>query len=170
MKRIIGNASLNYDEMSTVIAEIEAILNSRPISPMSDDPNDIRCLTPGHFLIGQPINSYTHPNLEDIRINRLSRWQIVERLRQHFWQRWRIEYLNNLQGRTKWKTSKGEPLKLGQLIMIQQPGLAPLQWLLGRVVNLNVSTDGKVRSAGLKTSNGTITRPLTRLAILPLGV
>ncbi|XP_018301771.1 uncharacterized protein [Mycetomoellerius zeteki] len=53
MKRIIGNTSLNYDEMSTVIAEIEAIiLNSRPISPMSDDSNDIQALTPGHFLIG----------------------------------------------------------------------------------------------------------------------
>ncbi|XP_018375252.1 PREDICTED: uncharacterized protein LOC108769021 [Trachymyrmex cornetzi] len=111
MKRIIGNTSLNYDEMSTVIAEIEAILNSRPISPMSDDPNDIQALTPGHFLIGQPVNSYAYSDLENIKINQLSRWQLVERLRQHFWQRWRNEYLNTLQGRTKWKMDKGDPLR-----------------------------------------------------------
>lgn len=101
MKRIIGNALLNYDEMSTVIAEIESILNSRPISLISNDPNDMQALTPGHFLIGQPLNSYSHSNLEDVRINRLNQWQMVERLRQHFWHRWRVEYLNNLQGRTK---------------------------------------------------------------------
>ncbi|KYN31629.1 hypothetical protein ALC56_14128 [Trachymyrmex septentrionalis] len=58
MKRIISNASLNYDEISTIIAEIEAILNSRPISPMSDDPNNVQVLTLGHFLIGQSLNSY----------------------------------------------------------------------------------------------------------------
>ncbi|XP_018312920.1 uncharacterized protein [Mycetomoellerius zeteki] len=128
MKRIIGNASLNYDEMSTAITEMEAILNSRPISPMSNDPNDVQALTPGHFLIGQPLNSYSHPNLEDIQTNRLSRWQLVEKMRQHFWQRWCVEYLNNLQGRSKWMSDKSESLKTGQLVVIGQPGLAPLQW------------------------------------------
>jgi len=85
MKRILGDAALNYDEMSTILAEIEAILNSRPISQLSNDPNDIRPLTPGHFLIGDALNSYSHPDLSSVRINRLSRWQRVEQLRQHFW-------------------------------------------------------------------------------------
>ncbi|XP_018358471.1 PREDICTED: uncharacterized protein LOC108758159 [Trachymyrmex cornetzi] len=168
MKRIIGNASLNYDEMSTVITEIEAILNSRPISPMSNDPNDVQALSPGHFLIGQPLNSYSHPNLEDIQINRLSRWQLVERLRQHFWQRWQIEYLNSLQGRSKWMNDKGQSLETGQLVIIQQSGLAPMQWLMGRVLSVNRSSDNKGRSAQIKTSNGVVTRPLARLAILPV--
>ncbi|XP_018359963.1 PREDICTED: uncharacterized protein LOC108759145 [Trachymyrmex cornetzi] len=168
MKRIIGNASLNYDEMSTVITEIEAILNSRPISPMSNDLNDVQALSPGHFLIGQPLNSYSHPNLEDIQINRLSRWQLVERLRQHFWQRWQIEYLNSLQGRSKWMNDKGQSLETGQLVIIQQSGLAPMQWLMGRVLSVNRSSDNKGRSAQIKTSNGVVTRPLARLAILPV--
>lgn len=51
--------------MSTAITE--AILNSRPISPISNDPNDIQALISGHFFIGEPLNNYSHPNLEDIQ-------------------------------------------------------------------------------------------------------
>lgn len=52
--RIVGKAHLTYEEMLTVLSEIEATLNSRPIAPLSEDPNDLNYLTPGHFLVGTP--------------------------------------------------------------------------------------------------------------------
>nr|XP_012234877.1 PREDICTED: uncharacterized protein LOC105679424 [Linepithema humile] len=104
IKRIIGEASLRYDEFLTLLVQIEAILNSRPLTPLSADPNDLSVLTAAHFLIGCPITSYPEASLEGLNENRLTRWQRVEQLRQHFWRRWTKEYLHNCQQRSKWNT------------------------------------------------------------------
>lgn len=71
------NSNLKYEELETHLIQIEAILNSRSITPLSSDPKDLRSLTPGHFLIGTPLTSYPAPSLEKIFTNRLSRWQHV---------------------------------------------------------------------------------------------
>ncbi|XP_072766487.1 uncharacterized protein [Anoplolepis gracilipes] len=70
LKKTIGEASLNGDD---VLSQIEAVLNSRPLIPLSDDPMDLNALTPAHFLIGEPLNSYPEPELLDQPTNRLSR-------------------------------------------------------------------------------------------------
>lgn len=112
--RFIGKAHLTFEEMLIALYEIEAILNTRPIAPLNEDPNDLACLTPGHFLIGTPLNSFPYEDLRDVNENRerLRRWQRVEQLRQHFWRRWSTEYLHSLQERNKWKADKGQQLKL----------------------------------------------------------
>ncbi|XP_071644514.1 uncharacterized protein [Temnothorax longispinosus] len=101
LTKTIGDASLTVVEMMTVLAQVEAILNSRPLTPLSDDPLDLSALTPAHFLIGDFSTSYPEPDILDVPMNRLSRWQHVERLKQHFWSRWSKEYLAVCQGRTK---------------------------------------------------------------------
>jgi hypothetical protein len=93
IKRVVGETVLTYDELYTLLTRIEACLNSRPLVPMSNDPNDLTAITPGHFLIGEALTAPLEPDLIELKINRLSRHQLLERLRQHFWKRWRTEYL-----------------------------------------------------------------------------
>jgi len=94
-----AEASMTFEEASTLTSEIEAILNSRPLTALSNDPNDLSYLSPGHFLIGSTLTSYPEVDLIKTKINQLSRWQLVEKIRQDFWKRWSTEYLLNLQQR-----------------------------------------------------------------------
>ncbi|KMQ86875.1 hypothetical protein RF55_14025 [Lasius niger] len=73
LRRITGQISLNYEEMYTLLAQIEAILNSRPTTAMSNDPNDLSFLTPGRFLIGDSLSTPAEPDITRVQQNRLSR-------------------------------------------------------------------------------------------------
>ncbi|XP_018054214.1 PREDICTED: uncharacterized protein LOC108691087 [Atta colombica] len=100
--RIVSKVShLTFEEMQTTLYEIEAILNSRPLLPLSADPNDLAYLSSGHFLVSTPLNGLPCVDLSDVNENRLLRWQRVEQIRQYFWRRWSNEYLHSLQARTK---------------------------------------------------------------------
>ncbi|XP_032676160.1 uncharacterized protein LOC116846455 [Odontomachus brunneus] len=168
MYRIVGKGHLTFEEMQTVFCEIEAILNSRPLTQLSTDSNDLSYLTPGHFLIGTTMNSFPSRDLHDVNENRLTQWQRVEQMRQYFWRRWSKEYFHSLQERTKWKASKSVQLKTKQLVLVKQQGLAPLHWMLGRVQEVHVGSDGAARTADVRTAKGLLTRPLSKLAILSL--
>jgi len=93
LRRIIGETTLTFEEMSTFLAQVEACLNSRPLRALSDDPDDLTALTPGHFLIGAPLLAVPEPSLVDRVDNSLSRWQLLQRMRDHYWKRWSQEYL-----------------------------------------------------------------------------
>ena len=90
------NSLLTYEEFETLALEIESILNSRPLTPMSNDPYDLEPLTPGHFLIGKSLKDIPETDLKDTPNNRLSTYQAIAKFKQEFWVRWHKEYLNNL--------------------------------------------------------------------------
>lgn len=87
MKRVIADSPLTYEELYTVLVQIEAILNSRPLSPLSNDPNDLIPLTPAHFLIGDSLTALPHVEFEDINCNRLNRYERLQQMVQQFWRR-----------------------------------------------------------------------------------
>jgi len=101
LKRVIGTQILTYEEFQTLVTRVEGILNSRPLTPVSTDPHDFETLTPGHFLIGQPISTIPEKEVTSVPMNRLTRWQLLRQLHQSFWKRWQREYLTTLQARQK---------------------------------------------------------------------
>ncbi|XP_025997375.2 uncharacterized protein LOC113005723 [Solenopsis invicta] len=166
-KRVVGTALLTIDEMQTLAIQIEAILNSRPLTVMSNDPNDLSFLSPGHFLIGDTLTGIPEPTLLDVPENKLSRWQRVEQMRQHLWKRWSKDYLNQLQQRTKWQI-KDTNVSPGDMVLIREDNIPPLCWPLGRVQEIHLGADGVVRAVTIKTAKGVFKRPCNRLSLLPL--
>lgn len=134
LTRVIGKASLTYEEMYTLLVQIEGILNSRPITPLSDDPNDLTYLTPSHFLTGEVTTSVAEPNLSQLKTNTLSRWQHIQYIREHFWRRWKREYLNQLQRRNRWQLNRNTGLVPGSLVIIREDNCAPSYWSMGRIL------------------------------------
>ncbi|KAL6421198.1 hypothetical protein ACFW04_013751 [Cataglyphis niger] len=100
-RRVLGESTLTYEEMSTLLTQIESCMNLRPLQALSDDPDDLTALTPGHFLVGTSLNALPEPCLVDAPIGRLSRWQLLQKMRNHFWDRWLREYLHSLFQRPK---------------------------------------------------------------------
>jgi len=166
LRRVMGNSILTYEEFSTLLTQIEACLNSRPLSPLSSDPTDLNVLTPGHFLIGAPLTASPEPNLLPEPTNYLNRWQVVQQLLQHFWKRWSTEILSNLQQRPKWRTPQPN-FKIGELILLKDNNLPPLCWKMGRITETFPGADGLIRVVTIKTSFGEFKRPITKICSLP---
>ncbi|GFV64147.1 integrase catalytic domain-containing protein [Trichonephila clavipes] len=138
LKRFIsrrGNSKFSYEELLTLITQIEAILNSRPLTPLSSDVDDLEVLTPAHFLIGRLITAIVETVSVVCESNRLNVWQRITKSVQTIWKRWSLSYLNSLQQRKKWIVNK-ENLKLGDMVLIREENLPPCKWLLGRVVKI----------------------------------
>lgn len=83
--RVVGSHTLTSEEFSTLLCQIEACLNSRPIAPLSDSIDDVRTLTPGHFLVGSNLITPPEPSVLHLKDNRLSRWQVVRHITERFW-------------------------------------------------------------------------------------
>ncbi|XP_071581646.1 uncharacterized protein [Temnothorax nylanderi] len=167
LKRILGDFTPTFAEFTTLLCNIECILNSRPIALLYDDPESFDTLTPGHFLAGLYLKAVPSPSVGDINLNRLSRWQTVQRLQERFWKIWSSDYLNSLQQRKKWQTRQIN-LKIGDLVLLRNPSLPPTKWNIGRVLQCHTGDDDLVRVVTIKTARSTLKRPVTQLCKLPV--
>lgn len=164
--RIVGDRNLTYEEWTTLLAQIEAWVNSRPLVPLTDDPTDMVALTPAHFLIGEALTALPEPdNLIDTPENRLVRWQLIQKLNQEIWKRWHTEYLTSLIDRTKWKTQTRN-FRVNDLVLIKEDNMPPNKWHMGRITKVLPSGDGIVRAVTVRTSTGEYNRPILKLALL----
>lgn len=167
LKKVIGAQVFTMEEFTTLIYRIEGILNSRPLTPISSDPSDLEALSPGHFLIGQPIMSLPDTDVRDVPMNRLNRWQLVKQTQQSFWSRWSQEYLTTLQGRQKWFSSC-PTLAIGDMVVVNSPSRPLMSWQLGRIVDVHPGSDDVVRVATVQTADGVLKRPVVKLVKLPV--
>jgi len=100
-------------------------------------------------------------------INRLKvRWNKVQQLVQQFWKRWRSEYLQSLQIRSKWCKIR-QNVQVGDLVLILEDFETPLEWRKGRIIQVHAGSDDLVRVVTLKTEAGDFKRPVHKLSLLP---
>nr|CAI5831992.1 unnamed protein product [Callosobruchus analis] len=168
LKLVMANNAFTFEELYTIITRVEAILNSRPLTPLSQDPDDIQALTPGHFLIGRSLTSLPELTVTELPVNRLSRWQLVQAIIQHYWTRWHKEYISELQTRQKWKKDGVNNLKVGSLVLLKEDGVPVQDWRLGRIVEMQPGADGRVRVCKVKARQTVVTRAVNRLCLLPV--
>ena len=123
---------LDDEVLNTLMCEVEAIVNGRPLTKLSDDPRDLEPLTPNHLLLLRS-GSKVPPGVftkEDCYENR--RWRQVQYLAGVFWRRWIREYLPSLQERQKW--IKGQRnLAVGKIVLVLDEKTPRCSWPLGRV-------------------------------------
>ncbi|XP_011858701.1 PREDICTED: uncharacterized protein LOC105556228 [Vollenhovia emeryi] len=169
LRRVLKSDTLTFEEFSTLLCRIEACLNSRPLAPIKDTPDDYNTLTPGHFLIGSAVNVSPEPSVLDVNENRLSRWQRVRQLTEGFWCRWQDDYINTLQQRSKWRTLQS-PVKVGQFVLLKNSTLPPCKWELGRITQCHTGADGLVRVVTVKTAGSEFKRPIVKICCLPVDI
>lgn len=167
LKRVLGDIPYTFEDYITILYQIEAILNSRPLCPLSTDPEDLSALTPAHMLIGRSLTALPDYSVLDVPQNRLVSYQQLQSIVQHFWARWRKEYVGELQNRTKWRENLSN-IKLGALVLVKNENAAVQNWVLGRIIGLCPGKDNVVRVVDIKTIKGTIRRSLNSVCCLPI--
>ncbi|XP_015376957.1 PREDICTED: uncharacterized protein LOC107171244 [Diuraphis noxia] len=168
LKRITGTQVYTQEEWSTLFTQIEAIMNSRPLSALSVDCHDCNVLTPGHFLIGRPLITLPSKDYSTTPSNKLTRWNLLQQQQQRFCKLWSSDYLLTLQQRSKWRTPNVQ-FHVGDLVVIKDENTPTNLWPLARITAVQPSArDHLVRVVAVKTQNSSYTRPITKLIRLPL--
>lgn len=179
LTRVIGENHLTFEEFSTILCQVEACLNSRPISPLTDDPTDLNALTPGHFIIGETLIGIPEEQQLIDKTHWKNRWEHLQSMVQNFWKRWREEYLINLINRSKWnKLSRN--YRIGDLVVVKEDNIRPGDWKTARIVEIFPDKENIVRSVRIMTISGFIAqgrdkgkairaffnRPISKLGLL----
>ena len=170
LKKVLGKSRVSVDEMSTILKEIEAQLNSRPLTEVSDEPSEQMYLTPASFLIGSPTmnmplkpRTTNKPDPEQRIHNALLKQQ--NKYLELVWKTWKEEYIRSL-GKVGDKVTNNDCVKVGELVMVANQSLPRTVWEVGVVNKLKQSKDGRVRTVYLTTSKGEIARSVQHLSRL----
>jgi hypothetical protein len=163
---ILGSADVTDEELSTAFIGAEALLNSRPLTYQSANPQDITPLTPSHFLhgeLGRSAAPVPEPaeNLNHVR----RRWRRVQELIRHFWHRWLQEWIPSLGSRKKW-TSSTRDFAIGDVVIVMNSETVRGQWPLGRITEVMPGKDGHVRVVKVQVGKTVFTRSINYLCPL----
>lgn len=168
MRKIPCCQSLTFEELLTVLADIEATINSRPLTYDGQEPGEESVLTPSHLLTGSRVISLPEaraaavPSSTGSDIGR--RWRYRRSLTDAFWKRWRKEYLLQLRSAHCISSSENNALKPGDLVILQEDRSPSHMWKTGRISEVFKGRDGAVRSCIVKLPSGkAVRRPVQLL-------
>ncbi|XP_024118967.1 uncharacterized protein LOC112140289 [Oryzias melastigma] len=159
---------LTHEVLSTLMAEVVAIMNARPLIPVSSDPDNPQVLSPSILLTQK---SGVSPPLADFSEKDMftKQWRQVQALANQFWTRWRKEYLPCLQGRQKWTTLRKD-LKVGDVVLLKDKAAERNHWPMARIKNTFPGSDGHIRQVEVNTIDQgrvkTFSRPITEVVLL----
>lgn len=165
MNSVLREQILDDEGLNTLMCEIEAILNDRPITKNSDHHNDLEALTPNHLLLMRQ-----QPNLPPGVFTKSDnycrrRWRQVQYMANLFWNRWVKEYLPLLQERQKWHEVKRN-LKIGDVVLVVDSNSPRNSWPMGVVLETVPDRFGLVRQVKVKTATNTLMRPIDKLCLI----
>jgi len=165
LKRAIHKKVVQFDDLLVIVSQIEAVVNSRPLSVVNDEFSNEVIITPSHFLVGEsltklPNYSSTVSETEDvIKIYRGRNDQLKE-----FWRLFKVNYLKNIRQTMKNKKVT-EPVKEGDVVLVGNEK-ERREWPLGRVERIFRGIDGKIRTVSVKVNGKSLIRPVQRLYLL----
>ncbi len=157
--------TLDEDCLHTVLFEAEAIINGRPITKESTDPNDLEALTPNHLLLLKTAPSLPPGIFQKEDIYACRRWKQVQYISDLFWKRWTKEYLPQLQERQKWSTATRNFIP-GDIVLLVDDSAPRNSWIIGKVIQTFPDKKGFVRQVRLKTKTNFLNRPVTKICLL----
>ena len=171
LKKTLGRQSLCRQELLTLLQEVEACVNSRPLTCVGDGLDSCRALTPNHFLIGRT----AHKEKIDLPSipSPLDAQQLSKLFEGHsdmlasFWFSWSEDYLKNLPP-FRGQASETE-IKVGTVVLIEDEG-PRIGWPLGVIETVYPGKDGLVRKVDVKTARGTFSRSVQRLRKLEIPI
>ncbi|XP_054706599.1 uncharacterized protein LOC129216409 [Uloborus diversus] len=174
LRKIVGKALLNFEEMSTLLTEIETVLNLRPLTYVYNDNSEPLPLTPMHFLnFGRepqyPINFAGIVENESKRSSLLKRKKYQSLLLRQLWIKWKQQYLLDLRTVHSLNNPNKQPaLKIGDVVLIEEDSKNKLLWKLGKIERAFLGRDNNVRSYEVKTASGLLRRTIQHLYPLEL--
>jgi hypothetical protein len=160
----VMQGGLTDEILDTALCEVECIINGRPLTKLSDDPQDPTPLTPNHLLMLKG-NCELPPGVFSQADVYRRRWRHVQLIADNFWKKFVRFYLPELQKRVKW-TQIHPNLKVGDLVMMMDTLQPRNYWPLALVQEVNVGRDDLVRSVRLKSASGTYVRPIHKVVLL----
>ncbi|KAM7406822.1 hypothetical protein PAMA_002842 [Pampus argenteus] len=168
----VHSPSLTHEVLVTLMAEVVAIMNARPIVPVSSDPDMPTILTPA-MLLTQKVDSVSAPSGDlDLKDLYRSQWKQVQGLADAFWKRWRQEYLATLQPRRKWQADQSN-LQIGDVVLLKDSQAKRNEWPTGLVVNTFPGQDDRVRKVEVRVikdgSPRVYSRPASEVVLLLKG-
>ncbi len=165
LKALVKQQLLHDEALLTFMAEVERILNDRPITQASCDKDDPEPLTPSKLLLLKNNSSIPYGVFckNDVYARRW--WRQAQYLANVFWRRWIKEYLSALQIREKWQRPHRNA-NVNDIVLIVDENTPRGQWPLAIVTQINRSRDGYVRSCKVKTATSEYVRPIHKLCLL----
>ena len=166
LSAVVGQQTLNDDSLNTLMCLAENTVNSRPLTTVPSDVDDLSPLTPNHLLLMRPTQLLPPGLFEKRDCHARKRWRQIQYLADIFWSRWSKEYLPLVQLRTKWHERQNN-LAVDDIVLVVDSNAPRNRWQLGRVTEALPGADGLVRSARIQTASGaTLLRPVTKLCFL----
>ena len=162
---LLRDHTLSDETLQTLLCEVESIMNSRPLTPVSGDASDMEALTPNHILLLK-----AQQNLPPMKTNSKEnyvqrRWKLVQQLADIFWHRWTREYLPMLQQRQKWICPQRNAA-IGDVVLVKDETMARNEWPLAKIIEVMPGSDGLVRQVRVRTRSTTLVRPVDKLCLL----
>ena len=152
-RKVLKNSRFDYEELETVIVEVEGTLNNRPLTYDYDEVH-AEMLTPSHLLDGHRRSIFPDEGVaEEEFVDERRRMEFLTRKKLHFWNRWLCEYLNDLHEHHRVKGRQTRPIEKREIVLVEQENVPRGKWRLAKVERLIKGSDDISRGARVRVVN-----------------